>query len=235
MQTGGLGVEALEARRNAGDALAAPRELGDLLEHRADDGLDALDAARLGRARDLVNGLLGAVDELLHLAYVAVAFGRHALAGRDELPHAPLLVDDPRVRVDVRDRRTASASCARYAAAAHLREALAIAERAATVTTSIGVPLVESSTGRFVDAAVGFGIEVLGLEDLEHLVERVALEQNCREHRRLGVEIVRRHPAAHGRRGGSFVSASTGLSILHRSYRLALAPRHDKQGPTSAR
>ena len=40
-------------------------------------------------------------------------------------------------------------------------------------------------------------IEVLGLEDLEHLVERVALEQDGREDRRLGVEVVRRHPAPH--------------------------------------
>ena len=59
---------------------------------------------------------------------------------------------------------------------------------------STGVPSVASSTRRLVDAPIRLGVEVLGLEDLEHLVERVALEQDGREHRRLGVEVVRRAP-----------------------------------------
>src|SRR5205823_6029172 len=97
-------VEALEPGGNAGDALAAARELGDLLEDAADDGLDALDAARLGRSRDLVDGLLGAVDEFLHLSHVAVPLGRDPLARGNELAHAPFFFDAARVRLDVGDR-----------------------------------------------------------------------------------------------------------------------------------
>ena len=121
----------------------------------------------------------------------------------DELPNAPLLLDHPRVSADVRNRRNGVDELRQYGAPAHLREALTIAEQLPHAHDVDRRALGRELDGSFVDAPIGFGIEVFGLEVLEHLVERVALEQNGREHRRLGVEIVRRHPAAHGRRRGA--------------------------------
>jgi hypothetical protein len=120
VQTGRLGVESFEPRRHAGDAFAAARELGDLLENAADDGLDALDAARFRRAGDFVDGLLGAVDELLHLADVAVSLRGDALARRDELADAPFLTDHPGIGLEVRDGRDGVDELCEIGTAPHL-------------------------------------------------------------------------------------------------------------------
>ena len=127
MQTGGLAVEPLEAGGYAGDALAALGELGDLLEHRADDGFDALNAAALRCTRNFVDGLLGPVDERLDLANIAVPFGSDLLARGDELANAPLLLDHARVGLDMGDRRHRIDQLREVRTAPYLGEALSIA------------------------------------------------------------------------------------------------------------
>ena len=107
------------------------RELGDLLEAARMMGSMRWTLLALGRARDLVDGLLGAVDELLHLADVAVALGGDPLAGGDELANAPLLVDAfaRRCSTCATDGHGVD-ELRQVGAAAHLREPLAIAQHA---------------------------------------------------------------------------------------------------------
>src|SRR5262249_48107754 len=91
VQAGRLLVVLREACRDAGDAIAALGGLADLLERCAEDLRDGLCAVRFRGSRELVDGLLGAVDELLYAADVAVALGCDALALGDEPAEAPLL------------------------------------------------------------------------------------------------------------------------------------------------
>src|ERR1035437_8462345 len=88
VQARGEAVVALEARRDARDAVAALHGVGERLEGLLHHVEQALDAARLRRAGDLVDGLLGVVDERLGLAVVQIPLRRDALTRRDELPHA---------------------------------------------------------------------------------------------------------------------------------------------------
>ncbi len=186
-------VVAVESRRGPGDAVAALHRLGQRLERLLHHVEELLDAARLGRARDLVNVLLGAVDVLLGFAVVEVAGRRDALARRDELPHAEFLVDRTAVRRDVRDRRRRVEQLGHVRHAADLRDAVAVLQPRADLHDVDRLPDGAKLDRRLEDAPVRLGVKVLGLEELEHFVERAPVEHDGRQNRRFGVEIVRRN------------------------------------------
>ncbi len=191
MEAGGLGVDLLVAGGDAGDAIAALGGGGDLLEGRAEDDGDRLRRALRFGARELVDGLLGAVDELLDDAHVPVAFGGDLLAHGDEVAEAPLLVDDRGVRSDVGHGGRRVGELGQVARPADLRELLAIAEpRGHRDDVDRRAQRGEVVRG-LEDLAVGVAVEMLGLEDLEHAVEGLAAEEHGGEHRGLGVEVVR--------------------------------------------
>ena len=153
------------------------------------------------RARELVDRLLGAVDEPLRLAVIDVALRRDALARRDELTHAPLLVDGLSVRVDVGDERRGVQHFGEVRAAADLREALSVLQDARDLHDVDRLRALLQLEGRFEDAAMRFRVEVLGLEE-DHFVERERIDHDRGEHSGLGVEIVRRNAAVDDRRRG---------------------------------
>lgn len=172
----------------------------------------------VARARELVDGLLGAIDERLHVADVAVPLGRDALARGDEAPHPPLLVHDARVGGDVAHGGHRVEQLGHVGGSTDLGEALAVAQpRRDGHHVDRRARLGERDHG-LVDAAVRLAVEVLGLEQLEHPIERVTLQQHGREHRGLGVEVVRRHTPRHdGRLAGS-------LSLAERRTRHSSPP-----------
>ena len=138
------------------------------------------------------------IDEPLHLAVVAVALGREALAGRDELTDAPLLADHawraPRRGPPRASRRT---SCARYGEPPICCRRPVSRKQAGDRDDVDGPTIaVQSSTHRLVNAAVGVGVEMRRVQNLLHSVERVRIEQDGAEHCRFRVQIARRNTPA---------------------------------------
>ncbi len=186
--------------------------------------VDGLDAGALRGAGELVDVLLAAVDELLHHAHVAVALGGDALAGGDDRAEPPLLVDALRVRAHVGHGGRGVGELGEVGRPADLREPLAVAQVGGDRHDVDGRARQRQRLRRLVDAAVGVAVEVLRLEDLEHPVERLAAEEDGREHRRLGVQIVRGDATVDDGRleplGGPS-SAPSACGLHHGGHRLA--------------
>ena len=200
VKPGGDAVVAGEAGGDAGDSPAARARLGERLEGRLDDLEQLLDARAPLDAGEVVDLLLGVVDELLGLAVVEVPLRGDPLARQDQLPDAPLLVDVPPVRRDVRHRRRGEQHLRDVRHPSYLREPLAIAQPRRDLHAVHRLPLLPELDAGLVDAPVRLRVEVLRLQELEHAVERRGIDHDGAEERLLRLEIVRRHaPLERGR------------------------------------
>src|SRR5262249_25399989 len=96
-------------------------------------GLDAgAESFGLGFALVVLDGFQrvdGAIDELVRVAHVPVAFGRDLLARRDQLPKAPLFQHDSGVSFDVRYGRRRVCKLREVRRAPHLRHAFTVSQQ----------------------------------------------------------------------------------------------------------
>jgi hypothetical protein len=157
--------------------------------------------------------LLRAIDELLHGANVAVSFGRNALACPDELAKTPLFMHDLRMRAHVRDGRCRIHELRQVTRATDLSDPLATTKPRRNRGDVNRGALGRELHGRFENAPVGVAVEMLGLEQLEDTIERVAFEKNRCEHGSFGIEVMRRNSARDRNRFVLLRTASAPLGL----------------------
>ena len=223
LQARGLAIELAEAGRKARDAAAVAvleqqREPVEGLVERLLDEREVLGRAVL---RDLVDLLLGHVEQLARVARAVVAELGDLGADADQPAQHGHLAHDVGVAPGVRDDGDGLGQREHGRAAADLRERAALVEAVADRDLVDGLRLLVEVEHRREDLAVPAAIEVVGLEHLGGLGDRRLREQHRAEHRLLGVEVLGRqaprgHPPSRAR---SLSDPSTAGTLAVRSRR----------------
>ena len=144
---------------------------------------------------DLEDAALAFVGELAHLAVLLVAELGDGGGGLDQPPRQGLVVDDFGVPGEVRRCGDDLVEQVDELVAA---DRLERAQRGQLVLDRDAVDrlvLPEQPAHGFEDLAVRVAVELLRLDDLDHVRKRLAVEQDAAEQAALGVEIVRRNAA----------------------------------------
>src|ERR1700690_4496898 len=187
-------VVPVEAGRDSRNACAACVRLVDALERLAHHFLERANAVRLARSRDVVDCLLGRIDELLGVPVAGVALCGDALAREDELANTPLLVNGPAVGCDVGDRRRRVEDFGQVRDASDLSQPVAVPQPGRHLHDIDRLALGGALDTSLEDASVRLRVEVLGLEKLAHLVEGERIEHHGGQDGRLDPQVVRWNP-----------------------------------------
>ena len=196
LEAAGQAVEVGEAGGDAGDLLLALVELLDGLEGGLDDLADVHEGGLRLLLGDGEDAPLGVVEELPHFAGLLVALRGDGVGGLDHAARERLLVHDGRVVDEVRgrgdqlveqvDEVLAPDRLVRSQGGQLVLEGDAVDGLAAGREGAHGLE----------HLAMRVAVEVLGLEQLEDLVERGVVEQNSAQDAPLGVQVLRRDPSA---------------------------------------
>ena len=194
LQPRGQAVELAEARREPGDAgaVAVLEEQREAVERLVERLLDEREV--LGRAvlRDLVDLLLGHVEQLAGVAGAVVAELRDLRPHADEAAQERHLAHDLGVAPGVRDDGDGLGQREHRGAAADLLERAPLIEAVAHGDLVDGLRRRVELGHRREDLAVPAAVEVLGLEHLGGLGDGGLGEQHGPEHRLLGIHVLRR-------------------------------------------
>ena len=193
VQAVGEGVEVGEAGGDAGHRAGAAADGLHLVHRRlhdvAEDGV-VLARAPLG---DVVDRLLGPVDEVVDLAAVAGVPELHdAGAGLDEAPQHGALGDDPGVvagvgrRGDAGQQRVQVGRAADAGEVAGPRQLARDGDRVGRLAAAVQVQ------DDVVDRLVGRPVEVAGPDHLDDVGDRVLAQEHAAEHGHLRRDVLRR-------------------------------------------
>ncbi len=191
-----LVVQVCEARRHAGNRLAAGMERFDALHRRPQQLLEADEALGLARLRDQEDPLLGAVEDLVGEALGLVGLLHDARGGLDQPAEQRLVADDLRVVVDVRRGGHDVEQVGEVLDAAH---ALELAPPVHLVTQGDRVdhpPALDDAVHGAEQPPVALAVEHRVVEELGAAERRVAVEEHRAEDRLLGLGAVGRLAAA---------------------------------------
>ena len=187
-------VEVGEAGRHAGHRLLVLVEAFDRLD-RIDQHVGQLRERRphppLG---DVEDHLLGPVEELGHIAARFVAAGGDLGGGGDEAAENRPVADDPRVVDDVRRGRHALGQLRQEGGTPHVGEIAAEPEGLGERDQVDGLAAIREREHGAEELPVRAAVEVVGLEQLHHPVERRVVEEHAAQHRLLGLDTLRRDP-----------------------------------------
>ena len=195
LEAAGEPIEVGEARGDAGDLFLPLVERLDVLEGGGDDGLHVHEAHRVALLGDGEDATLAFVGELADVSVLLVSELGDGAGRLDQAARQRLLVDDLRVVGEVRrggddlvqqvDELVAANGLER----AHGRQLVLDGDAVD------GLALAEQRAHRLEDLAVSVAVELLRADDLDHLGERLGVEQDAAEEALLRVQIVRRHAA----------------------------------------
>ena len=184
-------VEIGEAGRHAGDQLLARVQLLDRVEAALREVAQRDEAVAHLVVGDREDRVLGLIEDEVGLV-LAVVGGREDLVGReDQVPERRLLLDDPRVVLDVGRARHAVDERGDVGRAADLVELARPPELLLQRDEIDRVVALRQLDHLVEDAPVRVAEEIVGVDDLGGEVERVVVQQDRAEHRPLGLEIVR--------------------------------------------
>jgi hypothetical protein len=189
-----LEVELLEAGRDAGDVLFALVQALDVLERVAQDLADGERAAfqaPLGEAEDPA---LGVVHQRLHVVLRVERLRDDLARGLDELAQHGAVADDRRVGAEVGGDGALLDEQGERGGPAHELQLIAAPELFGQRQHVHRLAPIEQGEHRAVDHAMRVGVEVRGLEHLDHARKRfAAFQKDGAEHGALGVQVVRRN------------------------------------------
>ena len=140
---------------------------------------------------------LGAVDRLLDFGRVLVADAGDPARGADQVPQHRLALDDSRVLRRVDGRRRGVRQGAEVGAPADRFQVLVALERLGDRDDVNRLAPFEQVQDHRVDLGMGLAVEVLGLEELGDLDDRVAVDEDRAEHGLLGLDGLRRKAVDH--------------------------------------
>ncbi len=188
-------VEVGEAGGHAGqDALVGADRL-DLVHGRLEEVGQDREVLALAFVGDVVDGLLGEVDQVVDVAAAlaaAVAVLDDLGAGLDEAAQDRLVLDDAGVVAGVRGGGDRVEEVVQVGAAADLAEVAGVGERGGDGDRVGGLAVPELVEDGVEDDAVAGLVEVARLEGLEDVGDGVLAHEHAAEDRLLGREVLRR-------------------------------------------
>jgi len=191
LETAGETVEIGESRRDPRDLLLPLVERLDVLERRGDDRLHVHEAdgvALLGHGEDAA---LGFVGEFRHVPVLLVSELGDGAGGLDQPAGQRLLVDDLRVPGEVGGGGNDLVEQIDELVAPDRLEDAHGRQLVLDGDAVDGLTVAEQRAHRLEDLAVGVAVELLCADDLHHVGERLAVEQDAAEEALLRVEVVR--------------------------------------------
>src|SRR5437867_1486493 len=199
LEASGLGIQVVESTWHAGDDRLVLVDLLDLVPGCLEDVFERDEVLRDAAFCDVEDHTLGGVERLARGRALVEAEGGDAPAGTDQLTFRARFLDQVAVVLDIGGGGDAALQFGEERLATNALEHTHLLQlrRQRQQVNRIG-PVVQVQRGA-VDLRVMVQIEVLRTEEVGHPDDRVAVEHQRTEYRRLGFEVVRRH-AATGRR-----------------------------------
>ena len=193
-------VEIGEAGRHAGDQLLARVQLLDRLEARLRQIAQRHEAVADLVVGDREDRVLGLIEDDVGVLLGLVGRRENLVRREDQAAERRLLLDDPRVVLDVGRPRHAVDERRDVGRAADLVELARAAELLLERDEIDRVAALGELDHLVEDAAVRVAEEIAGVDDLGGEVERVVVEQDRAEHGALRLEIVRQRAFGDARR-----------------------------------
>ena len=194
-------VEVGEAGRHAGDELLVRVQLLDRLEARLREVAQRDEAVANLVVRDREDRMLGLVEDEVRVLRALVGRRDDLVRGGDQAPQRRLLLDDPRVVVDVGRARHAVDERGDVGRAAHFLE-LARATQFLLERHQIDRVAPLGELDHLVeDAAVRVAEEIRRVDHFGGEVERVVVQENRAENGPFGFQIVRKGTFGDGELG----------------------------------
>ena len=144
---------------------------------------------------------LGPIDRFLDVRAILVADGGDLACGPDQAPQNGLALHDPAVLGDVDGGGSVIAERGEVARAADCLQFAIPFQRLRDGDHVYRLAVLEEAEHRREDAAVGLAVEVLGVQEVRHLDDRVAIYQDGAEHGLLRVQVLWRQSVDHGLAG----------------------------------
>src|SRR5437867_107838 len=194
-----LGIQVVEPAWHAGDDRLVLVDLLDLVPGRLEDVLEGDEVLRDAAFRDVEDHTLRGVQRLVCRGALVEAECGDAPAGADQLTFRARFFDQVPVVLDIGGGRYAALELGQERLPADPFEDAHLLQLGRECQQVDGIGAVVQVQRGPVDLRVMVQIEVLRTEEVGHPNHGVAIEHQRTEHRRLGLQVVRRH-AATGRR-----------------------------------
>ena len=200
LEPGGQRVEVAEPRPDAADLAAVRVQVVEPVVRVVEQATEEREARRDPPLADREQLGLRAIDGLLDLGRVLVADAGDPARGPDQVPQHGLALDDARVLGRVDRGRGGVRERAQVRAPADRLEVLGALQGLGDGDDVDGLAPLEQVEDDRVDLGVGLPVEVLGLEELGDLDDRVAVDEDRAEDGLLGFDGLRGQAIDHSAR-----------------------------------
>src|SRR5437867_8610320 len=187
-------VQVVETRRNPDYSLTALHEDRDPLHRRAEQVVQPRQLPLVPVVGDPEHQRLGLVDGVFGFDRVVVPEPGDVPAGRDQPPLVRLLLDDPAVVLDVRRGRHRALHRRQLRPPADPRQQAHLLQLRRPGDVVDRLSRGEQVQGRAVDLPVVLAVEIIGVQELQHIGDGARVEKDRTDDRYTGVALVRWYP-----------------------------------------